>query len=634
MTKIAIIGNGLSGRLAALYLDKHLPGAELTMIDPDVPNKPIVGESTIEMTSQFFLSLGLGTYLEENQRHKYGLTYYFPRPAMDGDMEAPGAAGAMAEKGAMAETEAAAEASPAAGAGDGPDYILHEAPGVIRLPAYNLNRFTFDDELARRVAPLVRKVTGKVTEVEISDEAGGRQTIHVMDKAGKTSTVTADHVIDCSGRARLLAKQMGLEQDPPFQRSSYWFRLAGFDRSILNGLNVDKPRHHCYDSYSVTHHFYGKGYWIWIIPMQGEDGEDLASVGVTYRPEILGEKAMNQDKMLDLLSRDHPRVRALIETGRKVDEARYYNYMYEARQYYDTRGRWFLLGDSGFTFDPAGSLGIAYLGHQIPQITSMILKAGQGMLTPAYVEAMEGHVQAELYKQDQLSQRYPVMDDPIKLSWTLVFNYMAYFHLFLPDYMTGAFLNGGVARRTMKLLMRKPAEMIPVAYAFPQIMDKLSERAKEKGNGAEIIATAAHFHKAVPFNFYRGDNLKRGRVAAAYLYKRGLLRAKALRLLHWWREPSLWPMVAGQYLRTGGEWLLALLLVLRPRIYERPASKDPAMMSAFDPQYSFLFPEEAASRARPGMGRPDGGTADRKPARAKDEAGQMPAGVTATTGNA
>ena len=57
------------------------------------------------------------------------------------------------------------------------------------------------------------------------------------------------------------------------------------------------------------------------------------------------------------------------------------------------------------------------------------------------------------------------------------------------------------------------------------------------------------------------------------------------------------------------------------------------MMSAFDPQYSFLFPEEAASRARPGMGRPDGGTADRKPARAKDEAGQMPAGVTATTGN-
>ena len=473
------------------------------------------------------------------------------------------------------------------------------------------------------------KVLGKVTEVDISDDMNGTQVVHVMNKAGESATVEADHVIDCSGRARLLAKQMGLEQDPPFQRSSYWFRLAGFDRSILNGLNVDKPQHHCYDSYSVTHHFYGKGYWVWIIPMQGENGEDLASVGVTYRPEILGEKAMNQEKMLELLSRDHPKVRRLIETGRKVDEARYYNYMYEAKQYYDTKGRWFLLGDSGFTFDPAGSLGIAYLGHQIPQITSIILKSGKGTLAPEYVEAMEGHVQAELYKQDQLSQRYPVMDDPIKLSWTLVFNYMAYFHLFLPDYMTGAFLNGGVAKRTMKLLTRKPAEMIPVAYAFPEIMDLLSERAKEKGNGAEIIATAAHFHKAVPFNFYRGDNMKRGRIAASYLYKRGLLRAKALRLLQWWGEPALYPMVAGQYLRTAGEWLLALLLVLRPKIYERPASRDPMMMSAFDPEYSFLFPEEAASRKMSGKA----GMAKKKMAKPAMASEPM-SGVAASTQNA
>ena len=558
MTRIAIIGNGLAGRLSALYFLRQIPGAEITLVDPDTPNKPIVGESTVEVTAQFLKSLGLGSYLEDNHKHKYGLTYYFRLPR---DEMKP----------------------------DAPEYVLHEAPGVVRLPAYNLNRHTFDEELSRRIAPHVTKITGKVTSVDFADAMSGEQTVHVATSDGDMLTLTADHVVDCSGRARVLTKQMDLHRDPPTQRSSYWFRTAGFDRSILMDARVVKPQHHTYESYYVTHHFYGKGYWIWVIPMESGTGEDMASIGITYRSDVAGEKAMNMDRLLEILDRDHPRVADLIRSGRKVDEARYFNYMYEASQYYDQKGRWFMVGDSGFAFDPANSFGIAYLGHEIPQVASMILKAQKGMLVPEYVTAMEDHVKAQLTLQDQLGERYAVMDDPIKIAWTLVFTNMSYFHILLPDYMSGAFLNAGTAKRLARALKRSDGMMLPPAYPFPEILDKLAMT----DDPQEIIRrTPALYEQMIPFSYYRPDHINRGKLASTYLFKRGWLRNKALKLLGWWKMPELYGMAAKQYLMTVGDWLLSGLLALRPKLYDRISSTKPELKSAFDPEYSFLFPPE------------------------------------------
>ena len=563
MTRIAIIGDGLAGRLGALYFARQMPGVEITMVDPENPDKPIVGESTVEVTAQFMKSLGLGTYLEENHKHKYGLTYYFKLPEDENDPDAP-------------------------------EYILHEAPGVVRLPAYNLNRHLFDAELGRRIDPYVSHIKGKVTDVDFSEDMDGTHSVKVMTSDGDMLTVEADHVVDCSGRARVLTRQMELEMDPPYQRSSYWFRLSGFDRSILTGLKLVKPKHHCYDSYYVTHHFYGQGYWIWIIPMSSEDGQDMVSIGITYRSDVSGEKAMNMDKMLEILDRDHPKVAALIRTGNKVDEARYFNYLYEAKKYYDPKGRWFMLGDSAFAFDPANSFGIAYLGHQVPQITSMILKARKGMLSPDYVMAMEGHVKSQLTVQDQLSQRYEVMHDPIKMAWTLVFNNMAYFHILLPDFISGAFLNAGVAKRLSMVLKRMPPMKQGPAYPFPMILDKLAMT----DDADEIIRRAPAFYdKAIPFNYYRPDDINRGRLAGGYFYKRAWMRNKALKLLQWWKEPSLYRLAAKGYLGSLGDLLVAGLLTLRPQAYDRVTSKEPEMMSAFTPPSSFLFPPKSEMMA-------------------------------------
>lgn len=571
------MGGGLSGKLAALYLARHVPEASLTMIDPAATDMPVVGESTVEVSSQFLYSLGLSGYLEENHLHKFGLTYYFRLPEQD----APRA----------------------------PEYIRHESPGVKRLNAFNLNRHAFDQELDRRLPEHLTRITGKVAGVEFADPMDatdsdmmkgkgtkGPQIVKVATAEGDMIDIPVDHVIDASGRARILAKQLELQKDPPFQRCSYWFRLAGFDREIMMSMPQVKDAQTSFDSYYVTHHFYGKGYWIWIIPMKGEAGENWASVGITYRPDVSGEKAMNMDRLLEVLDRDHPRIAAMIRSGRKVDESRYYNYMYEAKQYYDRSGQWFMVGDSGFTFDPANSAGIAALSVQIPHVTAMIRKSRAGMLSSRYVEALEGHLQGQLALQDEWSRWYDFMDDPIKMAWTLKVLQMGYFSFSMPTFMTGYFLNAGAAKQASRVLNRYDPETEHKVYPFPKLLDLLADTTDPE----EIIRRAPSLYaKVLPFGYFRAEDIRRGRLMGRYLYKTVWLRGYVLRLLKWWKDPALYPLAAGQYAKSAGQLLLAALLMARPQLWDRSLSKDPDLVSPFEPANSFLRPSEPGDKPMP-----------------------------------
>ncbi len=386
-----------------------------------------------------------------------------------------------------------------------------------------------------------------------------------------------------------MVKQFDLHKTPPYQRNSYWFRLKSFDRSILEGMKLEKLRQHCFSSYYVTHHFYGHGYWIWIIPMRAQDGGDMASIGITYRADVSGEHAMDMDRFCALLERDHPTLARFVLSGEMIDQSRYFNYMYEASSYYCRKGRWFLLGDSGFTFDPANSAGIAYLGHQIPQIASMILKASAQELTPCYVDALEGHLLSQLALQDQWSQWYSIMDDPVRMAWTLLLANMGYFHLVVPNYVSGRFLNAGVARQVAKLLPRHTPETEPPVEPFPRIMAHLAKAP----NSEDIIArTPALYEKTIPFSYYRPDDIPRGRLIASYFRKRAMLRMIALGMLSPLRRPSLWLLALVESGIALGDLVKAGTIWLAPRVYERADKPEAADASAFCPPQAFLFPQE------------------------------------------
>jgi len=71
MTRILLIGRGLAGKLAALYFARHLPEAQITIVDPEKEGLPVVGESTVEVTVQFLKSLGLRTPNKMNKGAVY-----------------------------------------------------------------------------------------------------------------------------------------------------------------------------------------------------------------------------------------------------------------------------------------------------------------------------------------------------------------------------------------------------------------------------------------------------------------------------------------------------------------------------------------------------------------------------------
>ncbi|KVQ30094.1 hypothetical protein WK01_00760 [Burkholderia cepacia] len=129
----------------------------------------------------------------------------------------------------------------------------------------------------------------------------------------------ADWIVDASGRNRFLARKLDLKKEPSYQRSSFWFRLKRFDRTALSRISAERIEHHCYDAYYVTHHFYGRGYWIWVIPMRSETGEDLVSIGITYRPEMSESDVSSVDDFLTRMRNDHPVLCDLVRSGEVHD---------------------------------------------------------------------------------------------------------------------------------------------------------------------------------------------------------------------------------------------------------------------------------------------------------------------------
>ena len=79
---VLVMGGGATGQLAAAYLRMRFPTLKVAVVEGPHKNRPIVGESLVEVSVDFMFELGLGSYLVEKHYPKYGLTYYF-KPDID-----------------------------------------------------------------------------------------------------------------------------------------------------------------------------------------------------------------------------------------------------------------------------------------------------------------------------------------------------------------------------------------------------------------------------------------------------------------------------------------------------------------------------------------------------------------------
>ena len=191
---VVVIGGALSGAATATLLLRQNPGLRLLIVEKSARLSRRVGEATVEV-SAFFLGrvLGLTQYLNESHLVKQGLRFWFTNDDVK-DM------GEASELGGRYQ---------------------------VRLPSYQLDRATLDEEVLRRAtvagAKLLRPAS--VSKVELS--AGGEQTLTV--KQGETNqTIRARWIVDASGVAALLAHKEGWwRQNTEHPTAAAWSRGKG-----------------------------------------------------------------------------------------------------------------------------------------------------------------------------------------------------------------------------------------------------------------------------------------------------------------------------------------------------------------------------------------------------------------------
>lgn len=419
--RIALIGNGILGNVGALYFKKKFPEAEVYVIGPtDRGGLPVVGESIIEITALFLENhLDMAEYLMKNHLPKYALTYYFKL-----DLDDP----SDRTYSVHCNEKGTDDVKPLPG---------WEGP-MDRPASWLLNRDVFDKDIKQMVDDNggIKRIYGLVNEFELND--GKPHVLQVKEENGNTTEVQVDWAIDCTGRKQIFARKMDLVVKPEGQRDCFWFRVKGYDRDILKNIDalgpmppeIGEPYH--YDRYYSTHHFLGKGFWIWMIPMKAEDGGDVMSIGFTSHPDHCEADIRSMEDFQNYVSTIHPVVSELVASGEIVDTNLLKRYHYVTSQVY-SKDRWAIIGDAAFAPDPLFSNGIAFGTIMLEQIGEMIRQDMEGTFDQKLVDTLStAFAGPVLATQTAISNWYKTMHDPylnaLRLNWIEV----AYFYMLLP----------------------------------------------------------------------------------------------------------------------------------------------------------------------------------------------------------
>ncbi len=341
---VVILGGAISGGAAALLLKRERPELEVLVIEKAAKFDAKVGEATTEMSAMFLTRrLALWQHLERKQLRKEGLRFWFGNSRVHGHAEA-------------SET--------------GP----HQQTAV---PTFQLRRDELDEHvLATAVAEGAQLLRpARVAGVEVG-EYDHRVTVDT--DSGRT-TIACRWVLDASGRATILGKQLQLvERNEAHPTSAVWARwenlrhideLASRADGALAAGNVCTRR-------LATNHYLGRGYWVWVIPL----GNGETSIGVVYDRRLLSldisgsKRAASYEAHL----RSIPALAELLEGARmREDDLRSYSHLaYVSRQYMGPG--WALLGDAAAFLDPFYSPGLDHVAFTVEATVAIVLAETAG----------------------------------------------------------------------------------------------------------------------------------------------------------------------------------------------------------------------------------------------------------------
>lgn len=337
---VVIVGGALSGAATAILLLRRNPGIRVLIVEKSERLTRRVGEATVEV-SGYFLGrvLGLTQYLNESHLVKQGLRFYFTNDAV----------GSLAESSEL-----------------GGRY-------QVRLPSYQLDRATLDEEVLRRAredGAVVLRPAG-VTKIELSP--GGEQAV-TISRGETTETVRARWVVDASGVAALLARKNGWWQ-PNMEHpiAACWSRWKGVKDWDGRELAQKFPEWSAvvYGTRgTATNHVIGDGWWSWWIPLKGGD----TSVGVVFDQRLVDwprDPGKLGDRLKNFLMQ-HPVAREMLAdaTYDETDVHWRKNLSYFSTTF--AGDGFILVGDAAAFLDPFYSPGMDWIAFTATSATDLI----------------------------------------------------------------------------------------------------------------------------------------------------------------------------------------------------------------------------------------------------------------------
>jgi flavin-dependent dehydrogenase len=330
---VAILGGGLAGLSLALQLKRQRPGTSVLVAEKRAGPAPEaafkVGESTVEIAAHYFAqTCGMKDHIEREQLRKAGLRFFFP-------------AGDNSDITARVEWGETGFSSP--------------------VPTYQLDRGRFENALAESCIEHGVEVRGgtRVESVEI-DPDGHKVT---LQREGDRQVLDARWVVDAAGRAFILKRKLGLEEDVEHAINSAWFRLGNglldhetwgaHDKAWMARMDRPGIRRHS------TVHLTGEGYWVWLIPL----ASNSHSIGIVADPRFHPFDRINTlEAALAWLGEHEPQLAgAVLERRADVqDFLKIEKFSHGCKRVFSP-DRWCLAGESGVFVDPLYSPGSDYI---------------------------------------------------------------------------------------------------------------------------------------------------------------------------------------------------------------------------------------------------------------------------------
>lgn len=403
---VVILGGGLAGLTLARQIKRARPSTSVLVTEfrahpvPESAHK--VGESTVEIGSHYFSEvLGLKHHLKSAQLRKAGLRYFFPRGWND----------------------------------DVASRVEMGASYFPPVPSYQLDRGRFENALGEENLGLGVEFWDRCKAGRVTRDGGWHHI--VLKRDGQPFTVAARWVVDASGRASILKRQLGLARPVGHKCNAVWFRIA--EKIDLDEWSDDPRWHNRLPKglrWLSTNHFMGRGYWVWFIPLAPE----ATSVGIVADAELHPLSEMRSFELaLDWMRRHEPLCARVVEERRDklMDFLALKHYAFGCARVF-SGDRWALSGEAGVFTDPFYSPGSDFIGMGNTFITDLIMRdmAGEDV-----------HARADEYNRVYLNtyesfitvyeNQYPLMGNARVFAPKIVWDFAVYW-----GFLTLQFLGG------------------------------------------------------------------------------------------------------------------------------------------------------------------------------------------------